>query len=592
MLGGAPHRTPTRLPSQVGKRLLVRDDWAFLHRRLFGRLEEHALIAIVFAAAFFFGAAACLRFFRLGSVPPPLADEVLAAVDLRSGLEMGRHFTGERLGLLGHLTPILDGRYAVAAVFGGDVPDLRLATAAFGTATVGLVFLLARELGARRSFAVIATGALAVMPWHVLGSRIFLPAAESVLFAVLALVLVLASLRRRSLMLAAAAALAVGVSIYLYPVAIVTTPLFLATAVVFRRRELGRFGLARTTIVLAAGVVLMTPYVLGHLSGDRLTKQINAVITAKMVWNHGLGWGRVAQLIGEHWLSYLTPGFLFLHGDPNPRHSIQSMGELGWVLGTLGLVGIALGLIRRNPRDLLVLSWLVVYPVGDALTYSDATANSIRAPMGSVVWAFLAASGFEFIVDKTRGAIRVIVLGVAGVAVGIQIALFVGSYFGQYSTEYAYAFETGYSSIYEIVERRGVQEVPVTVHAGYERDEVLRYFSDYKLRVVEAHLACRELPYDVVHYTVLPRVFVIREDRDFAAVPSCIGHGLLDGDLNELRRKGVAVEVLARFRNAPTSPFETGILLVYDAIHQEKPMRKEAKAHRHDVERRGGHPTQ
>jgi hypothetical protein len=524
-------------------------------------------------AGFLFAVTAFLRFFRLGSVPPPLADEVLAAVDLRSTLDSGRHFTGDQLGLLGHLTPILDGRYVVAGIFGIDVPDLRLATAVFGTATVGALVLLARELGARSSFAAIAAGSLAVMPWHVLGSRIFIPAAESVLFGLVAVVLLLASLRKQSLLLAVAAASAAGVSIYLYPVAIVTTPLFLATAVLFRRRELVRFGLARTTSVVAAGVALMSPYVLGHLSDDRLTNQVNAVIAEKMIWSHGLDWERMAQLAGEHWLSYLTPGFLLLHGDPNPRQSIQSMGELGWVLGTLGLVGLALGLIRRNPRDLLLLSWLAMYPVGDALTYYDATANSVRAPMGSIVWALLVASGFEFLVQNTHRLSRAVVFAAVTVALGIQVGSFAGTYFGRYSTEFGYAFETGYSSIYEVLERRGVQEVPVTVHAGYERDDVLRYFSDYTLRVVEAHLACRELPPNVVHHTVLPRVFVIREDRDFAAVPGCIRRGLLDRDLNELRRKGVAVEVLARFRNAPSSRFETGILLVYDALHHAKPSR-------------------
>jgi Dolichyl-phosphate-mannose-protein mannosyltransferase len=541
-----------------------RDTHVLFYQRRLSRVEGRTLRrGVAVAAVFFlFAVAISLRFFRLASVPPPLADEVLGAVDLRSALKVGHHFTGDRLGLVGYLTPSLDGRYAVAAIFGESVPDLRLASAAFGTITIGAVALLAREISARTSFAVIAASALAVMPWHVFDSRIFLPQAESVLTGLLAVLLVLDALRKRSLVLATAAALIAVVSIYLYPVAIVTTPLFLATAVVFRRKELSRFGLARGISVGVVGIGLIIPYVIGRLSHDRLTEQINEVIGQKMIWNHGLGWERVAQLIGEHWLSYLTPGFLFFHGDPNVRLSIQSMGQVGWALGALGVGGVVLSVIRRRPADLFLLSWLVIYPLGDALTYYDATANSLRAAMGSVVWALFAASGLDFALQRTRHWRRVILLAGVGVVVAIQVVLFATAYFGSYPRKYGYAFETGYSRVYGILKRRGVEDVPVTVHAGYERDQIFRYFSDYKLRIVEQHAACYKLPYDVVHYTVLPRVFIIREDRDYAAVSGCIVHGLLARDLKDLRRKGVVVEVLARFRNAPTSELETGILFV------------------------------
>lgn len=538
-----------------------------LSRRLFRSSFERRTAA---ASIFILLVAAIFRFVRLGSLPPPLADEILAAVDLRSALQTGRHFTGDELGILGLVTPALDGRYLIAALTGTTVPDLRLASALFGLATVAGLFLLARELRASHLFALFAAGFLALMPWHIIQSRIFLPAAESVFLTTVSLLLIFMALRKRSLPLGIAATLTAGISMYLYPVALFTSPLFLATAIIFRKADLRRFGLARAAGLLLVGLVIMTPYVAGHLREDSLTREINDVFASKMVWAHGLDSLQLMRAVGMHWLSYLTPDFLAFHGDPNPRQSVQSVGQVGWVFTTLGFLGVVVGVGRRNRSDVLFLSWLAVYPLGDALTYYDATGNAVRAPLGVIVWSLLAASGVDFLVRLSRRMRRALAMGILTLltlTVVAQIALFGNAYFGRYPTDYGYAFETGYAGIYDMLKRRGVEKVPVTVHAGYKRDAVLRYFSNYRLRVVEVHLACYELPYDVVHHTVLPRVFVIREDRDFASVPGCIKDGLLDRDLNDLQRGGVNVEVLARFHNASSSRFETAIVFVQRARH-------------------------
>jgi hypothetical protein len=182
--------------------------------------------------------------------------------------------------------------------------------------------------------------------------------------------------------------------------------------------------------------------------------------------------------------------------------------------------------------------------------------------MGSVVWALLAATGMSTLLAIRSKTLKSILAACAGLAIAAQLILFSALYFGSYTREQAASFETGYDRIYDVLEERGVQDVPITLHAGYQRDAMLQYFSDYKLTATESLLACYELPSDIVRFTVLPRVFIVREDPDYWREPECTHRNLIRRDISALRRAGDVVEVLAIYPNAPGSGFETAILFV------------------------------
>jgi hypothetical protein len=382
---------------------------------------------------------------------------------------------------------------------------------------------LGRELGDAR-IGVLSAGALAVMPWHIYYSRIFFPGSESLFLSLLAISLELSALRTRSALLGVAAAVAAAGSIYIYPVALVTTPLLMTAILAFRWRDLrqvNRLGIVGLLAIF--GSVLLLPYALGHIaSNDPIVANINAVIAAKLIWNHGLAFPDAASLFVSSWRSYLTPRFIFLSGDPNVAQSIQRMGEVGWVLGSVGLVGLVVALFRRNRSDLLLLGLTALFPIADALTYFDANGNSLRALSGSAIWALWFAIGLLEVLRISQRSFRPAVIGVAVIAVAVQTIFFVTYYFGAYSTDYAYAFETGYDRIYPTLSAHGLLKLPITFHAGYERDVMLEYFSQYRLFADTRPLACDDLPYNVVHYTVLSWVLIVREDRGFATVPGCV----------------------------------------------------------------------
>jgi hypothetical protein len=517
--------------------------------------------------------AAALRFLDLQNVPLPLADEILAAVDVHYLIITGHHFGGAHAGILAYVIPALDGRFAVSLFGGHTVADFRLVPALFGTLTVGLMVWLGHELGDFR-IGVLGAGALAVMPWHVYYSRIFFPGSEYLFLTVLAICLEFAALRKRSMLLSVGSALSAAASVYIYPVAIVSTPLLMGSVLAFHWREVRNVRSLRALVAGAVcGGLALLPYIVDHfVVTDPAVATSNTVVSTKLVWNSGLSAIDTLREFISTWASYLAPNYLLLHGDRNVAESIQLMGEVGWTLGALGLLGLVVGAYRRSRTNLLLITLTAVYPIADALTYLDAPGNSIRGFTGSFIWALWVAVGSQELIRIRVKLYRTALVGAAALGVAIQSFAFLTYYFGPYTVQRAYAFETGYDSIYATLESRGLQAVPITLHAGYEREAMLEYFSQYRLHAKQALLACNDLPVGVLNGSALPLIFIVREDRGFAAYPSCVQQTkLIERDRAALlsavqyQNEGTAkLDVIAMFPNDPQKDYYTAIWYLHN----------------------------
>ena len=514
--------------------------------------------------------AGLLRTASLQSTPPPLADEIFASVDIHLLLSTGRHFTGSTASLLGHIIPVLDGRYLVALVSAADVADLRLFSAICGIATVGLLFLLGAEFGSPK-LGYLAAAALAIMPWHIYLSRLYLPQSEYLFLTTLSVLLLVVGLRRRSAAMLTGSVLAGVATVYIYPTAIVTTPLILAGASLYRFAELRRLHLSILVVPIVIGTLSVTPYLIDHLTASDVI-DANGVITSKLIWNHGMTPGATVLFFASNWTGYLTPWFILFQGDPNPAHSVQTIGEVGWISGALGVVGILVGGVRRTRLQVLLLFWLFVYPIGDAVTFYDANGNSLRGVVGCVVWAFWIAIGAEWILDLLgRTGVRLRGLGLSLVCVGLmlQIFAFASVYWGGYSQRYDYLFETGYEPIYTTLRDQGLTHIPITLHAGYARNAMLQYFSAYQLSANDSLPACNDLPYEAAHPKTLPRIFIVKEDPGYAALPGCISSDLPARDWNALNASshpGEAtqkVDLIAEFPSDSARKYYTAIFYVH-----------------------------
>lgn len=489
---------------------------------------------LVAMAAAILTVAAALRLFRLGSVPPPLADEVLAATDIRSLLSVGRHFTGATPEILSWITPALDGRLLIAQLMDPTVGVLRAVSALFGIGTVALVMVLGREFR-RPLVGLAAAAALAVMPWHIYASRVYFPASEYLFCTALACLLLLVALRKGSLALALGAGATAAISIYLYPVALFSTPALLAAVIFVRRQELRRFGFFSYLIASEVGLYLLLPYALTRLraSGEVAT-EVNAVISAKLLWHQGLSLTTVVSRFVGNWASYFDPRFLFVSGDPNVAHSTQRVGQVGWAIAALACVGIFVAVVRRRPLDRLLVLWTILFPIGSAITAVDARANAVRGIAGALVWALWAAVGAAELATLARRRAPVVVA--AGVlAVGVQTVLFLPDYFGSYGRRNASVFEVGYREVYPVLEANSLTGAPVTFHGGFRRADVLEYLSGQRVDVATSVLSCNDLPYKSLDQLAPSAVIVVRDDRSYENDPACSPGSVVERDTARLR---------------------------------------------------------
>jgi 4-amino-4-deoxy-L-arabinose transferase-like glycosyltransferase len=528
------------------------------------KFRWHAAIGAILAIAAF------LRFFDLSNVPLPLTDEVYAAVDLHTLVSTGRHFDGSSADTLAYIVATIDGRF-ISLIWGHNLLSIRVISATFGLMTVALMVPLGRELG-DFVLGVIAAAVLAVMPWGIYFSRIFYPASEVAFLTCLALLLALTALRRNSLGAGVGSAVAAVAAVYIYPVSIVAIPLLLASVIAVRFRQAIAFGPFKTFLVAVLAVSLLIPYAVAHFAiTDASVANQNVVIANQMLWNHGLSATTLVDQFFMRWFSFLSAPFTILRGDPNIRWSIQVMGSVGWIGGILGWIGLAIALGRRQWTDGLLLLWLGLYPVGDALTSFDAAPNSVRGIIGAMIWALLAATTIRALGRVSRKRFRVIACAGVCLTMAGQVLSFSAVYFGRYDSEYAYAFETGYPQIYQILSRNGLQSVPITLHAGYNRYVMLQFFSDYHLHSSEQVLACYDLPPNVLEYTVLPRVFIVREDNDVQSTPGCIHQGLIQRDEAALLSVGALpgskvrkLDVVAVFKDDVSGRYSTAILYLHN----------------------------
>lgn len=304
------------------------------------------------------GLAAGLRLPLLDRVPNGLIpDEALSSYDAYSIVRTGKDAYGERLPLFPRSTARLHclNMYAVVpfvAARGLDEWAARLPAALAGVATVGLVFLLGRELYDPLA-GLAAAGLLAVSPWHVLLSRTgydwaWLPA----LTALSVWLLVRALARGRSVW---PAGLAAGVSLYGYAPIRLLLPLLLAVVAATHWPELRRewrraMPAALLLAALAAPVFVMTLTAEGQ-------QRLSSVLAP------GGGPWTAARAAAGRFAASFSPAFLLAPASGPELHRLKSVGLLYGFEAPLILLGAFACLTATNRRGRLPLLACALAPL-------------------------------------------------------------------------------------------------------------------------------------------------------------------------------------------------------------------------------------
>ncbi|MEO8897316.1 MAG: hypothetical protein ABI352_06985 [Candidatus Dormibacter sp.] len=316
------------------------------------------------------------------------------------------------LTLLGPLTPTLT----------------RLPSAFAGIALAVAAAYLAWRIARSRGVALIVMLEAAFEPWFFHTARINL---EADLFTVLCFVVALAAIagggveRARNCLLA-------GIAIGVAPFAAQPGRFFALVFVVLVVVTHVRWMRYKQLCLLAAPVVLATLLlVLG--TGGNAVARLGGVSVAQ----HGLLSG-VTSVAGNYF-QYFSPDYLFVHGDPNPRHSSGFGGLLFLTAAPVLAVGLVSCVRRwRDPMCRLALAGIVIAPLGPAVTTGiSARRDVVFLPFLILVFVYGWATALPALRERRRR-----VVGGAGL-VAVAAVLYFADYVVAYPARAAHAFDAG-----------------------------------------------------------------------------------------------------------------------------------------------------
>lgn len=395
-----------------------------------GRRELLALALVLLLAA-------ALRLPRLATNPPGLIpDEAMFTYDAWSILETGRDQYGEWLPLFPRSAARLHCMYLYATLpsvawLGLTELGARLPSVAAGLLTVALVSRLARRSGGVAA-GLIASGLLAVSPWHVLISRTghewcFLPTVS-----VVTLLLVLRALEGRGSWLLAG--FAAGACLYTYTPIRISLPLLLLGCGVWFRRELWRQR-RRVLAGVAVAALVALPVVVSAFGPEGMRRL--AAVREK-----GAGEGPLAGFASRYAASF-APAF-FLRGAGEPElHRLRSTGLLYAFEAVLLGAGLVAVLRRRDAVGLTLASWWALAPLAVAIHRDcpDPILLVTQLPMPQA----LAGIGAAFLLGRVpaRKGLRAWALGLAVALAAVPVTRMARDLFTEFPIYAAPAWSHG-----------------------------------------------------------------------------------------------------------------------------------------------------
>lgn len=342
--------------------------------------------------------AALLRLLFLGTIPNGFfCDEASNAYDSYSMLETLRDQHGEFLPLFSRaLDDYRESLYAFITIpfikiFGLNEFSARVPAAVIGVLTVLAVYFLVKECFEQRT-ALIAALFLAISPWHIQFSRIAFRAILIPLLFSIGLLFFVKSFKRSWYL--PLSGLLFGLSLYTYSAARVFVPLFLLGLVVIFWRHLWKHK-KQTLLALVLFLLIFIPLFLFWISPEGMSRATGSAAT-------GLT-GNFSTLI-RYYLSYFSPNFLFIEGDPIARHSPAKLGQLYYFEIITLPVGLFYLLRNAKVRGIFLL-WLILYPVPAFLT---APTHALRAIAGVPLFATISAYGTAKLIELVRRQRRVL----------------------------------------------------------------------------------------------------------------------------------------------------------------------------------------
>ncbi|HVZ67439.1 MAG TPA: glycosyltransferase family 39 protein [Patescibacteria group bacterium] len=436
--------------------------------------HKYFLLVVIFLIAAF------LRLYQLGVNPPSLTwDEVAWGYNAYSlGIdghdEFGRFLPHDYLESFGDFKPPVYAYLDIIPVrlFGLNAFATRLPSAIFGILTVLMSYFLVKEIFHKdksegEAIALITSFLLAISPWHIMLSRAAFEANVSTFFIVTGVWAFLASVQGKRWLLILSAVSFV-LSMYTFNTARIVSPLLvLILAFAFRKKLLDQKKVTISAFVVGLLLILPTvQFLLSPQAGLRF-KEVNIFsdvsvveranqeilnsknsILSKVVDNR-----RVLYAIEyvKHYFDNLSPRFLFISGDGNPKFSTQNVGQM-YIWEVVFFISGILFLIRKKQGNWwLVPVWLLVGIIPAATARE--TPHALRIETTLPTFQILVAYGLfwigKYVFELKNKVIGIKLSRVIGVAFVLVIFANFFYFWRDYTVNYKYDYSGEWQYGYE-----------------------------------------------------------------------------------------------------------------------------------------------
>ena len=434
-------------------------------------------------------AAAFLRFNQISSNPPSLTWDEAAwgynaySIGIDGKDEFGRFLPLNYLESFGDFKPPLYAYLDVVPVkiFGLNEFSTRFPSALFGTLTVFFTYFLVTRIFInsknKTKYALLASLFLAISPWHILLSRAAFEANIANFLIVFGVWSFLLGIQEKKWGLFVSA-ISFGLSIYTFNTARVVSPLLvIVLGLIYRKKLLKIKTSVILSLILGFIVILPTLSFLFSPQADLRFKEVNifsnidTVKTAnqeilndnnafysKIIHNRRLLYS-VDYL--KHYFDNLSPLFLFITGDGNPKFSIQDVGQMYiWDI-VFFILGIFILVRKKEDNWFLIPIWLLLAIVPAATARE--TPHALRIESSLPMFQILTAYGFVTFLEwskKQNLKLKTLNLNLGKILplmfyilLFANFSYFYHTYFYQYKYEYSGEWQYGYKESVDFVNK-------------------------------------------------------------------------------------------------------------------------------------------
>lgn len=422
-----------------------------------------------------------LRFWNLGVNPPSLTwDEASWGYNAYSlGIdgrdEFGRFLPLDYLESFGDFKPPLYAYLDIVPVklFGLSEFAVRFPSAFFGVLTVLITYFLTKRIfhssSNSKKYGLAASLFLAISPWHIMLSRAAFEANVATFLIVSGVWLFLEGVNNKKWCLVLSSALFV-MSIYTFNTARIVSPILVLLLAFSFRKRLFEERKKQTLLAFVVGFIMLIP-TLGFLFSPQASlrfKEVNIFSDIEVVKrvnqeienDKNSSWPilhnrRIAYAIEylKHYFDNLSPSFLFIKGDGNPKFSTQDVGQLYlWDLPFI-VIGVLFLFKRKEGFWWIIPLWLLV-GIMPAATARE-TPHALRIETTLPTFQIITAYGFVLLISYINKH-RHLIIGCLWILLFLNIVYFLHGYIAHYPHEYSGEWQYGYKQSIEYV--KSVQE--------------------------------------------------------------------------------------------------------------------------------------